>query len=189
MNSKFFHAATVIKRKRNFINVVRLNDAEWIEGRQAVGEHFRSNFMSILSSVSPEEPLLHDLVSRSISEDANQLLIRVPTVEEIRKVVWSMPPLKAPGPDGMPGKFFKDHWETVGGDVVDTVVQFFETGEFVKEINQTFIVLIPKKGGANCFDEFRPISLDHNGFLLNALTKLFHGTIHPMVAEALSFKL
>uniref|UniRef100_A0A803NW68 Pectinesterase inhibitor domain-containing protein n=1 Tax=Cannabis sativa TaxID=3483 RepID=A0A803NW68_CANSA len=71
-NSKFFHAATVIKRKRNFINVVRVNDTEWIEGRQQVGEYFWSNFMSILSSVSPADPLLDDLVSRSISEDANQ---------------------------------------------------------------------------------------------------------------------
>uniref|UniRef100_A0A803NXT3 Reverse transcriptase domain-containing protein n=1 Tax=Cannabis sativa TaxID=3483 RepID=A0A803NXT3_CANSA len=183
-NSKFFHAATVIKRKRNFINAVCLNGSDWIEGRQLVGEYFRSNFVSILSSTFPPDPLLDDLVSNSISEEANQSLVRVPSAEEIKKVVWSMPSLKAPGPDGMPGKFFKDHWEIVGSDVVATVIQFFETGEFVKEINQTFIVLIPKKIGAKCFDEFRPISLCN--FTYKIISKILANRLRPLLQELIS---
>ena len=37
--------------------------------------------------------------------------------------------------------------------------QFHETGKFVRSLNATFLVLIPKKGGAEDLKDFRPISL------------------------------
>ena len=36
---------------------------------------------------------------------------------------------------------------------------FFVTGKFVKSLNSTFLVMVPKKEGANDFKDFRPISL------------------------------
>ena len=43
---------------------------------------------------------------------------------------------------------------------------FFETGKFVRSLNTTFIVLVPKKSGAGDLKDFRPISL------VNSLYKL-----------------
>ena len=37
--------------------------------------------------------------------------------------------------------------------------EFQEHGRFVKSLNATFVVLIPKKGGAEDLKDFRPISL------------------------------
>ena len=36
---------------------------------------------------------------------------------------------------------------------------FHETGKFIRSLNSTFLVLIPKKEGAEDFKDFRPISL------------------------------
>ena len=36
---------------------------------------------------------------------------------------------------------------------------FFERGKFVRSLNSTFLVLVPKKGGAEDLRDFRPISL------------------------------
>ena len=36
---------------------------------------------------------------------------------------------------------------------------FFDTGKFVKSLNSTFIVMIPKKEEAEDLKDFRPISL------------------------------
>uniref|UniRef100_A0A803PPK4 Reverse transcriptase domain-containing protein n=1 Tax=Cannabis sativa TaxID=3483 RepID=A0A803PPK4_CANSA len=103
---------------------------------------------------------------------------------EIKEVVWSIPPLKASSLDGMPGNFFKDLWEIVGNDVVSTVVKFFETGEMVKELNQTFAVLIPKKMGANCFDDYRPISLCN--FTYKIISKLLANRLKPLLSDLIS---
>ena len=37
--------------------------------------------------------------------------------------------------------------------------EFFDEKSFAKSLNSTFLVLIPKKGGADDFGDFRPISL------------------------------
>ena len=44
-------------------------------------------------------------------------------------------------------------------DVVKVVQEFFGAKSILKEINSTFLVLIPKVLGANSLDMFRPISL------------------------------
>ena len=36
---------------------------------------------------------------------------------------------------------------------------FFERGKFVRSLNSTFLVLVPKKGGADDLRYYRPISL------------------------------
>lgn len=56
------------------------------------------------------------------------------------------------GPDGMTPAFFQKHWEIVGMDVVELVSQFFLTGNMVQGLNETNIVLIPKKKKSyNCW--------------------------------------
>uniref|UniRef100_A0A803PEE7 RNase H type-1 domain-containing protein n=1 Tax=Cannabis sativa TaxID=3483 RepID=A0A803PEE7_CANSA len=122
-NSRFFHAATVIRRKRNFIDTVSPDGLGWISGRNEVGNYFRERFISVLSSSSPPPPHLQTMIQPMISDEINLELIRIPSATEIREVVWAMHPLKAPGPDGMPGKFYKDHWEIVGRDVTAAVLR------------------------------------------------------------------
>lgn len=72
-----------------------------------------------------------------------------------------MPYLKALGPDGMPALFYTHYWDIVGGLFTTSVQRFFITGQILKEWNNTFIALIPKKQGACNFCEFRPISLSN----------------------------
>ena len=42
---------------------------------------------------------------------------------------------------------------------MDLFKEFFDKKSFAKSLNTTFLVLIPKKGGANDLGDFRPISL------------------------------
>ena len=44
-------------------------------------------------------------------------------------------------------------------DVVKAIQEFFGARSILKEINSTFLVLIPKVPGANSLDKFRRISL------------------------------
>ena len=48
--------------------------------------------------------------------------------------------------------------------------EFYEQGRFVRNLNTTFLVLVPKKGGAEDLRDFRPISLV-GGLLAKVLDK------------------
>lgn len=65
-----------------------------------------------------------------------------------------MGPLKAPGPDGFPTRFFQKHWGVVKQDVVAAVQKFFGDGILSRGMNDTTIVLIPKGPNPEEFKDF-----------------------------------
>ena len=50
-------------------------------------------------------------------------------------------------------------WDVVKGEIMGFFREFHERGKFVKSLNATFLVLVPKKGGAKDLKDFRPIRL------------------------------
>ncbi|XP_060974305.1 uncharacterized protein LOC133039423 [Cannabis sativa] len=188
-NSRFFHASIMVRRKRNHIWAIRLDNGDIIEDRESIVHYFRSNFKVLFnSSAQSDGEGVGDFVHNGISDAENDALCFIPLADEIKKVVWALPPLKSPGPDGFPVKFFKTYWDVVGDQVVEYVKEFFHSGKFCKEINKSFIVLIPKKQQAECFDDFRPISLCNTTYkivaklLANRLSGVLDKLISPFQA-------
>ncbi|RVX04635.1 LINE-1 reverse transcriptase-like [Vitis vinifera] len=66
---------------------------------------------------------------------------------------------KAPGPDGFTMAFWSFSWDLVKAEIMGFFKEFHERGRFVKSLNATFLVLVPKRGGAEDLKDFRPISL------------------------------
>ena len=62
----------------------------------------------------------------------------------MKKFIFTMNDVKAPGPDGFSASFFKVAWEIIAVDVIHAVKHFFSTGRLVREINNTALCLIPK---------------------------------------------
>lgn len=61
---------------------------------------------------------------------------------------------------------------------------FHEWHRFVKNLNSTFLVLIPKKGGVEDNEDFRSISLV--GGLYKLLAKVSHNRIKKVVGKIVS---
>lgn len=59
--------------------------------------------------------------------------------------------------------------------------EFHDHGRFVKSLNATFLVLIPKKGGAKDLRDFRPISL--MGGLYKWLVKVLANKLKLVVGK------
>ena len=125
-NSKFFHASTLIFRRRNFISEIKLDSGQWIHTREDIEQYFTSKFQMLYNSSLPQIPEdINELLSPCISEAENAEFSNIPEPLEIKKAVWEMHPLKAPGPNGLPGLFFKHYWEIVGPQIISAVQDFF----------------------------------------------------------------
>lgn len=71
---------------------------------------------------------------------------------------------KSPGPDGVPPVFFHKHWDTISNEVIDAVLSFLNGGHLLREMNDTYITLIPKTTRPETVSEFRPISLCNTSY-------------------------
>jgi hypothetical protein len=62
-------------------------------------------------------------------------------------------------PDGFPVRFYQCNWEVVKVDVIIAIWKFFESGRMLLGVNETTIVLLPKKDDPELLKDFRPILL------------------------------
>jgi hypothetical protein len=89
----------------------------------------------------------------------NTNLIHEFSDREIGDALFQIGPLKAPGADGFPARFFQRNWGVLKEEIIAVVRKFFSDGTLPPEINETVIVLIPKINDPVYLKDFRPISL------------------------------
>ena len=99
------------------------------------------------------------MINSSISMPENAHLCQLPSPDEIRDTVFSMQSLKSPSPDGLPPLFYKKYWYIVGQSVATAIQNFFSFGKLLKELNYSFIVLIPEIQSPSTINHYRLISL------------------------------
>ncbi|KQJ86014.1 hypothetical protein BRADI_4g02880v3, partial [Brachypodium distachyon] len=123
----------------------------------AIGKMIDKKRAQIDDNVQPG-PLI-DCITAKVDGHMNQDLCKEFTDKEISDALFQIGPLKAPGPDGFPARFFQRHWATVKKDIIRAVRNFFVTGAMPYGVNDTIIVLIPKIKNPMYLKDFCPISL------------------------------
>jgi hypothetical protein len=104
--------------------------------------------------------------------------------EEIKEATWQLGDLKAPGPDGFPGCFFKKYWITIGAEVCDVVRSFISGKHLLKDLNKTFVALIPKTENPEDISQFRPIGLCN--FFYKIISKSLANRMKPLMDVIIS---
>lgn len=140
------------------------------------------NQLAAGSSAPPNESLLSQLPK--VPVEANALLSRTPTSEEIRQVVFAMNPHKSPGPDGFTAGFFQRCLETIGKGIVECIQQFFYSGRMPPKLNPTFLTLIPKREDCVVPEHYRPIALCNT--LYKVITKLLASRLRLYLRDLIS---
>ena len=178
--------STVIKRRRYSIDFIQNDEGHWIFGRDNIGRSFEQFYRSLFSSSYPSIPNdLDDIISPCLTDEDREMLVTIPSPEEIREVLFIMGSNKATGPNGMLTLFYKFYWSIIGGEVVKAMPSFFCRGFMLRELNHTFIVLIPKNNFAAIVQQYRPISLCNvlykiiSKLLSNRLKRVFHKIVSP----------
>ncbi|KAL8097405.1 hypothetical protein AgCh_030509 [Apium graveolens] len=96
---------------------------------------------------------------RCVSSSQNEELIAELTYEEFSTAVKQMHPDKASGPDGLNPAFFQQFWSMLGHEVFLCCKEWLVSCSFPANLNDTNVVLIPKKENACCMKALRPIAL------------------------------
>ena len=92
---------------------------------------------------------------------AGEEVARLEEAFSIKEVVFALFDLngdKAPGPDGYSLAFWQSSWNLVKKEVMGFFREFHKHGRFVRNLNSTFLALVPKKGDAKDLRDFKPIN-------------------------------
>ncbi|KAL6326994.1 hypothetical protein AAG906_012678 [Vitis piasezkii] len=80
--------------------------------------------------------------------------------------------------------FWQSCWEFIKEEILEMFKDFYVHSSFLKSLNNTFLVLIPKKSGAEDLRDFRPISL--LGGLYKLLAKVLANRLKKVVGKVVS---
>ena len=95
-----------------------------------------------------------------------------------------MHPDKSPGPNGMNPAFYQKNWNIVGGDVTLTCLLYLNEQILPQGLNDTSIVLIPKKRILETMADLRPISLCN--VLFKIITKAIANRLKTTLFDIIS---
>lgn len=169
-NSKYFHAYASARKKKNSIRQLKDssgNRKEWNNGlEELIGAYYDNLFQSRGSDMQE----ILEGIDVCINQAQNEELIQKFTDEEVRDVIFSMHPDKSPGPDGMNPAFYQRFWNIIGPDTVKECRQILSSGKISQNLNDTLVVLIPKKTNPEVLTDLRPISLCN--VLIKIITKM-----------------
>ncbi|KAA3488140.1 Retrovirus-related Pol polyprotein LINE-1 [Gossypium australe] len=101
--------------------------------------------------------------------------------EEIKRAMFDMAPLKAPISDGFHALFFQSQWDILGNDVCQWVKSVFEGRPIEPELNNTLIVLIPKKKVLKILVNFVPL------LVMKVIANRFKVIFPKLISEEASF--
>jgi hypothetical protein len=106
------------------------------------------------------------------------------TPAEVAYATHQLKSNSAPGPDGLNAKFYQHYWDTIGGDISQTVLNILNNGGSPEIFNDTYICLIPKNKNPTTPADFRPIALCN--VILKIITKTIANRIKSILPEVIS---
>ena len=170
-------------RRRNSISSISINGRRLVKEAE-VKEGLVGAFQSLLSASNSWLPPYPDLCFNLIGADQTAKLEEMFTKEEVLAAVSGLNDDKAPGPDGFPIAFWSFSWDFVKDEVMGFFKDFFQNDQFVKSLNATFLVLVPKGSTVEDLKDLRPISLV--GSLYKILSKVLANRIKSVMMLIIS---
>ena len=177
------HKMANAHRRRNCLNNICINDRK-IDKEVDIKEGLVDTFQNLLSAPSGWSPSLPDLNLNRIGFEEAASLEETFSKNEIWTAIYGLNSDKAPSPDGFPLAFWSFSWDFVKNEVIGFFKEFHDNSRFVKNLNTTFLVLIPKKQTVEDFKDLRPISLV--GGLYKILSKVLANRIKRIMDKVIS---
>lgn len=183
-NTAFFHAQTVVRRKRNKIHGLHISSGAWCTGQDVLKEEAVKYYKDLFGTRDIVCEDLYGVPSIVLNGEEKASLIKTVIKDEAYKALISMKSYQAPGSDGFQPILFKMFWKEVGDDVWRFVKKTMEEGRLEPGTTDTLIVLIQKGDHPNSFKDSRPISLCN--VIYKLVTKVLVNRLHPILSRIVS---
>ncbi len=108
-------------------------------------------------------------------------LSSIPSHEEMNSIINTLPPDRAPGPDGYNEMFMKKCWQIISHDYYKLAEQFFLQEISIQNLNKSYITLLPKKPNPDSTNDYGPISLQNSS--LKFISKIMANRLQPRILE------
>jgi hypothetical protein len=123
-NTGFFHSFASARKKRNHIKQLKDPTGQFIEGTDLLNPLIQNYFTDLFSSGNQVfDPSFMEKVRPKVSTDMNNMLIAPFTADDVKRAVFSIGDLKAPGPDGLHAIFYKKFWNIYGDEITQEILQ------------------------------------------------------------------
>lgn len=179
-NTAYFHLIARGRNRRNYIPALVIDGhtiAEHAAMDQAIYNHFCSVFGTAHAGGTTLDFQALGIQAIQLSEQAATI-----TNDEAWAAIKAMPSDRAPGPDGFTGIFYKTAWPVIQNEVMEAITTFSNGNvRFLGKLNSALVVLLPKKVGANCPADFRPITMIHS--FAKLISKILALRLAPRLKE------
>lgn len=111
-NTNYYHTSTIVRRKRNIIEMLKDEDGRWIEQSEEL-EKLAIAYYKRLYSTEDISLVMEKLPQQGFTEltrEEKEILDKPFLANEIETSVRSMGKFKAPGPDSFQPVFYQDSW-------------------------------------------------------------------------------
>ncbi|KAL9684952.1 hypothetical protein QQ045_022394 [Rhodiola kirilowii] len=162
-NNAFFIAKSTQRMDKKFINKLKTQEGKEVNSTDDILKEFADYFHDLFQAqeMMPEE-IWEDVLSivpKKVNDEMNQRLLEPYTIDEIRAALFQMHPTKAPGIDGFQHYSIRVFGGTIKDDLCKEALSFLNEGVLDHTMNETVIILVPKRKDACSVGDNRPISL------------------------------
>jgi hypothetical protein len=184
-NTKFFHQKASQRRRKNKIEAIKDTMDVTQTEKENIEEIFLNHFRLLYTSQNPINiPDTTHVVHNRLNQGHHDLLSKEFTADEVFLAIKDMKSLAAPGPDGLPARFYHTYWDIVGKDITNEVLHILNNQGNPSHLNNTHICLIPKTNNPLYPSDFRPISLCN--VTLKLITKTIANRLKTILHEIIS---
>lgn len=172
-------------RSTSFIPELVNKEGDIIRGSPAILKTFSSFYANLYtSSLTGEHSELQnylDTIALVWFDNRDREYMHQPfTVEDVKRVIGSLPANKAPGSDGLTTAFYKAYAEELAPHLLATFEEAYEQGVLPQSMREAIIITLLKPGKSEReIDSYRPLSLINID--VKILAKLIANRIQPML--------
>ncbi|XP_049378369.1 uncharacterized protein LOC125843198 [Solanum stenotomum] len=166
------------QRNATYIRYLKMEECEE-QIAQAACDYYQQIFTGQNDRI--DERILQYIPTIVIAEQ-NETMQAMPTLEELRQVMFTMNTNSAAGPDGIGGKFYQACWSIIKEDFLAAVQSFFCGNNMPKFMTHACLVLLPKNEQPIRFRDLRPISLSNfTNKIISKLLSMRLATVLPLL--------